>query len=314
MTVQGRSLLAPNERLLPTYRLRADDQLKVIRAACSSTGPFINAAQLATDTGLSEKNCGLVPVFLFATGLLEKAGGHFSRYRPTRRGQLVGTAWRQSETEGLFALRDAWRRQWFAHSMKERLESGPVARDGLLARLLTAAGTDSQRMRQGEILLDLLVAIGMVVPDGDGFMRWHEGAHVGQRREAAMELEPEQPSLPSQPSKGVNPTEMLGTATTGDRTSLPAPPVDVSHHSDLGEDHSLLPGSTSLPHPRREVGGATAGSATTPYPELDLLALLCPPVLLADLVRLSPEELMQLHGHLRGLAALTAKLRGQPAL
>ncbi|MBL1287053.1 hypothetical protein JKV81_09365, partial [Streptomyces sp. For3] len=169
--VQGRSLLAPNERLLPTYRLRADDQLRVMRAACSSTDAFINADRLAAATGLTAKNCGLVPAFLFTTGLVEKAGGHFSRYRPTSRGRRVAAAWQHGEAEGLLALREAWKGQWFARSMKERLESGPVARNGLLARLLTAAGAEGHRMRQAEALLDVLVAIGMIFPDGDGLRR-----------------------------------------------------------------------------------------------------------------------------------------------
>ncbi|MFF0110737.1 hypothetical protein [Streptomyces hirsutus] len=314
MTVQGRSLLAPNERLLPTYRLRADDQLKVIRAACSSTGSFINAFRLATDTGLTEKNCGLVPAFLFATGLLEKAGGHFSRYRPTSRGRRVGDAWQQSEGEGLLALRDAWKQQWFALSMKERLESGPVARDGLLARLLTSAGADGHRMRQAEALLDLLVAIGMIVPDGDGFMCWHEDGPVDQQKKTASEATADQPLPPLQPGEGVNPTEMRASATREGRSPLAEPVAHLSPHSDHEEGCSPAPGAASVPRPRREAKGSATDSGPTAYAELDLLALLCPPVLLADLVRLSPEELMQLHGHLRGLAALTAKLRGQPAL
>ncbi|MCZ0975580.1 hypothetical protein O1L55_38825 [Streptomyces albulus] len=308
MTVKGRSLLAPNERLLPTYRLRADGQLKVIRAACSSTGPFTNAFRLATNTGLTEKNCGLVPAFLFATGLLEKAGGHFSRYRPTSRGRKVGAAWQRSEEEGLLALRDAWKTQWFARSMQERLESGPAARDGLLARLLTAAGAEGHRMRQAEALLDLLVAVGMIVPDGDGFMCWHEGAPAGGQKEACAETAARVPSLPSQ-SPGDDPTEVRAEASPGDRSSPAEPTASDSRHG----DHEAGP-SAFVPPPRRERGGPATAPSTTAYAELDLLALLCPPVLLADLVRLSPDELMQLHGHLRGLAALTAKLRGQPAL
>ncbi|MFJ8991600.1 hypothetical protein ACIRQH_14600 [Streptomyces sp. NPDC102279] len=314
VTVQGRSLLAPNERLLPTYRLRADDQLKVIRVACSSADPFINAFRLATDTGLTEKNCGLVPAFLFATGLLEKAGGHFSRYRPTSKGRKVGAAWQKGEREGLLALRDAWKQQWFARSMKERLESGPAARNGLLARLLTAAGADGHRMRQAEALLDLLVAIGMIVPDGDGFMCWHEGAPADQLKETARDAAAQQPPMPSHLSEGVGPTEMHAETSPGDRRSPAEPTAGDPRHSDHEEGCSPDPGAASIPPPRQETKEPATDSGPTVNAEVDLLALLCPPVLLADLVRLSPEELMQLHGHLRGLAALTAKLRGQPAL
>ncbi|MFE9866726.1 hypothetical protein ACFYPZ_28940 [Streptomyces sp. NPDC005506] len=315
--VQGRSLLAPNERLLPTYRLRADDQLRVMRAACSSTDAFINADRLAAATGLTAKNCGLVPAFLFTTGLVEKAGGHFSRYRPTSRGRRVAAAWQHGEAEGLIALREAWKGQWFARSMKERLESGPVARNGLLARLLTAAGAEGHRMRQAEALLDVLVAIGMIFPDGDGFMSWHEEIHGSQPKEVGEETAAEQPSLPPERPQRAAPTGPQVEASPGHtlgRRSGPEAEEDASLQNEIEEGHAPSPGITLFPQPRQESTGLGTDSRSATYAELDLLALLCPPILLADLVRLSSEELMQLHGHLRGLAALTAKLRGQPVL
>lgn len=78
----GRSLLAADEKLMPTRKLRADQQVAVIRAACSSTVP-VGAVQLAETTGLSAKNCGLVPVFAVNTGLLVKAH-RSTMYLPSR--------------------------------------------------------------------------------------------------------------------------------------------------------------------------------------------------------------------------------------
>ncbi|WPO73170.1 hypothetical protein [Streptomyces sp. KN37] len=54
----GRSLLAADEKLMPTRKMRADQQVAVIKAACMSTAP-VGAAQLAEATGFSAKNCGL---------------------------------------------------------------------------------------------------------------------------------------------------------------------------------------------------------------------------------------------------------------
>ncbi|MFC6984822.1 hypothetical protein [Streptomyces cirratus] len=248
--------------------MRSDEQLRVIRAACTSTDSFFNAARLAAATGLDEKKCGLVPTFVFTTGLLEPAGGHFSRYRPTKKASAIAAAWEKSEEAGLQALRSAWKGQWFARAMRERLGYGPVPREGLVARLLMNANAENHRMRQAEVLLDLLVGIGMVVPDGDGFMNWHDGpCYQGA----------EQPGG--------------------------APPSG-------GEGESL---HASVPQPRRRTApSARTESVADPYADLDLLALLCPPVLLADLVRLSKDELLELHEHLRGIATLTAKLRGRP--
>ncbi|MFD5209336.1 hypothetical protein ACFWIP_00325 [Streptomyces anulatus] len=287
--------------------MRSDEQLRVIRAACASTDSFFNAARLAAATGLDEKKCGLVPTFLFTTGLLEPAGGHFSRYRPTKKASAIATAWEKSEEAGLLALRGAWKGQWFARAMRERLGYGPVPREGLVARLLLNANAEKYRMQQAEVLLDLLVAIGMVVPGGDGFMNWHEGPCYqgaeppGAARDAQLSIEVDPDTSPPKRSPEV--------VTDDEPPGSGAQAAPKTTSSD-GEDESPL---ASVPRPRRRADSTTrTQSAADPYADLDLLALLCPPVLLADLVRLSKDELLELHEHLRGIAALTAKLRGRP--
>ncbi|WP_078066941.1 hypothetical protein [Streptomyces jeddahensis] len=47
---------------MPSPKLRADQQLLVIRAACAAVNP-VGAAELCAATGISAKNCGLVPIF-----------------------------------------------------------------------------------------------------------------------------------------------------------------------------------------------------------------------------------------------------------
>ncbi|WP_406304488.1 hypothetical protein OHA61_22125 [Streptomyces sp. NBC_00885] len=287
--------------------MRSDEQLQVMRAACASTDSFVNAARLGAATGLDPKKCGLVPTFMFKTGLLEPAGGHFSRFQPTKKARAIAAAWEKGEEEGLHALRSAWKGQWFARAMRERLGYGPVPRDGLVARLLMNANAERHRMRQAELLLDLLVAIGMVVSDGDGFMSWHEGPcygpaeQPGEGREAQLSLEPD-------PEIGLS--KRSPAVLTGDERPHPALQT-AAHTPSSGEGAEAA--NASIPRPRRRVADdARTESDADPYADLDLLALLCPPVLLADLVRLSRDELLQLHEHLRGIAVLTAKLRGRP--
>lgn len=69
MTAHGRTQLAHDERLPPTPKMRSDEQLIVLRAACASTDSFVDGARLAAATGLDKKKCGLVPAFLFSSGL-----------------------------------------------------------------------------------------------------------------------------------------------------------------------------------------------------------------------------------------------------
>ncbi|MDD9376921.1 hypothetical protein M8Z33_09625 [Streptomyces sp. ZAF1911] len=244
---------------------------------------------------------------MFKTGLLEPAGGHFSRYRPTKKARAIAAAWEKGEEAGLQALSSAWKGQWFARAMRERLGYGPVPREGLVARLLINANAEGHRMRQAEVLLDLLVAVGMVVPDGDGFLSWHEGPCY---REAEDSTGAGSAQLPVEVHSDTGLAEQSHEAVTADEQPASGAQAGTRTPSSDGEPE---PPKASIPGPRRRVAtGARTESAADPYADLDLLALLCPPVLLADLVRLSKDELLELHEHLRGIAALTAKLRGRP--
>ncbi len=307
MTTRGRSQLGPDERQLPTGKMRSDEQLQVIRAACASNDSFVNAVRLAAATGLDEKKCGLVPTFLFTTGLLEPAGGHFSRFRPTKKARAIAAAWEKGEEAGLQALRSAWKGQWFARAMRERLGYGPVPREGLVARLLMNANAERHRVRQAEVLLDLLVAIGMVVSDGDGFMSWHERPCY---REAEQPSGAGHAQLSMEADPDTSQSEHRPEAIAGDERPGSGPQAETNTPSSGGEANAP---KASIPRPRRRVvDDARTDSVADTSADLDLLALLCPPVLLADLVRLSRDEVLELHEHLRGIAALTAKLRGRP--
>ncbi|MFG3335505.1 hypothetical protein ACGFZZ_26300 [Streptomyces tendae] len=309
----GRSLLAADEKLMPTRKMRADQQVAVIRAACMSSVP-VGAAQLAEATGFSAKNCGLVPMFAVNTGLLVKA------HRPTMylaspKGRAVARAFAKGEEAGLEALRNAWRGQWFGRAMRERLGHGPVTREGLVAKLIVAARATEARIRQAHVLLDLLVTVGLVVPSKDGFLNWHEGPAY------ASESPPPDDAAPAR-APSASGTEETPAGAIPDGADLPpsvrspseeaaattGKPSTTALKQHGPDEHQAAP--PTVPRPRH--GSETAATSGPAAAEDDLLALLLPPVLLADLTRLTQEELTDLHGHLRAVASLTAKLRGRP--
>ncbi|MER7900093.1 hypothetical protein ABTX62_29255 [Streptomyces sp. NPDC096046] len=310
----GRSLLAADEKLMPTRKMRADQQVAVIKAACMSTAP-VGAAQLAEATGFSAKNCGLVPVFAVNTGLLVKAHRQ-TMYLPSRKGRAVARAFARSEEAGLEALRGVWRGQWFGRTMRERLGHGPVTREGLVAKLLLAARATENRIRQAHVLLDLLVSVGMVVPGDDGLLNWYDGAaYVPEERsdpkaaDVAFTEVPEVPGPQGTPASNA-PDEEAPLPGTSSPSEPELPSTGDTGLGTTGERDSDRYKAAMVPAPRRF-------SATGPHPgsavaDDDLLALLLPPVLLADLTRLTEEEVIALHSHLRAVASLTAKLRGRP--
>ncbi|MFD4243720.1 hypothetical protein ACFWP3_19295 [Streptomyces sp. NPDC058525] len=89
----GRARLGPEERLLPSPKLRADQHLLTIVAACSAVDP-VGATELAERTGIAAKTCGLVPVFALNSGLLVK-GHRRASYLPSEKGRHVARAFQQ---------------------------------------------------------------------------------------------------------------------------------------------------------------------------------------------------------------------------
>ncbi|MFD9793708.1 hypothetical protein ACFWXK_22485 [Streptomyces sp. NPDC059070] len=85
----------------PSPKLRADQHLLVIVAACSAVDP-VGAAEPATATGIDAKTCGLVPVFAMNSGLLV-TGHRRATYLPSNKGRYVARAFARGEAAGLEA-------------------------------------------------------------------------------------------------------------------------------------------------------------------------------------------------------------------
>ncbi|UXY20390.1 hypothetical protein N8I84_17940 [Streptomyces cynarae] len=210
--------------------------------------------------------------FLRACGLVERAGGR-SVHRPTAAADRVARAREESEEKGLQTLRDTWRGSWFAQGTRSRLAQGPALRIGLVSKLLTLARAGETHHRHMEVLVDLMVAVGMLIPEDDGYLSWYEHRAVPRSRT---------------------------TARTAHADRSPSP--DLGVHADCPDEDSALEGF--LPAPRSE-----SGHSLDQNPHRDLMGLLSPPILLADLARLSAEDVVALHRHICGLAAILAKLR-----
>ncbi|MEU2133890.1 hypothetical protein [Streptomyces sp. NPDC018352] len=300
-STNGRARLRPEERLMPSPKLRAEQYLLVTVAACSAVNP-VGAEELAAATGVYAKNCGLVPVFIMNTGLLTK-GHRRATYLPSEKGRYIARAFARGEAEGLGALRTKWRGQWFARTVRDRCRHGPVSREGLVAALMVAAKAGPERIKQAHVLLDLMVAVGLVTVEKSGELNYFEGAsHT---------------DAPPTGTQGTDtPHEAPQTANEDDEPSAAEEPLTQDEcqsgstrqpDSEGVQDGDEQP-QTEVPRPRTEAPGGQPPGGTGP--DQDLLSLLLPPVLLADLTRLTSAEVLELHSHLTAVTALTAKLRG----
>ncbi|RPK40873.1 hypothetical protein EES40_21655 [Streptomyces sp. ADI93-02] len=200
-------------------------------------------------------------------------------------------------------MRTKWKGQWFARTVRDRCRHGPVSREGLAATIMVAARSGHERIKQAHILLDLMVAMGLVTVEKSGELNWFEGVwHTetlpadGLSADAPHEGSPA-PDNHDEPGTAEEPSAKEG-CESGDTRQPDGEGLRDSDEQPQAE----------VPRPRDEApGGKTPGGTG---PDQDLLSLLLPPILLADLTRLTSTEVLELHSHLTAVTALTAKLRG----
>ncbi|MFD4243724.1 hypothetical protein ACFWP3_19315 [Streptomyces sp. NPDC058525] len=175
-----------------------------------------------------------------------------------------------------------------------------------MAKLMVAAHAEPERIKQAHVLLDLMVAVGLVTVEASGELHWFEGAsHTDTpppdtHDASASQTQEPQAGGQDGPGQGEEPADAVGEGPSGS-----------AHEDSPGRQDGPEQPQGQVPHPRPEPRGDQAD----PVPratgrEHDLLSLLLPPLLLADLTRLTPTEVLELHSHLTAITALTAKLRG----
>lgn len=266
-----RSPRLPSARPLPTRRAPVPAQVAIVGAVCRAVGPF-SAREQAAATEVAADKAQLVMAFWRACGLVERAPGR-GMYRPTKVAMAMASAWQEGLPQGLLALRGALRPQWFVKSARTRLAQGPGLREGVVAKLMRQAQVGKEYRLEVDTLVELMIEIGMLVPQADGYLGWYE--------------QPQGPPL------------------RDDATAFATVTADSTD-----EEHTVPDASNPLkiPEPRAPVAEPAADVEGE-----DLVALLSRPLRLADLARLSPEDLLTLHGHLAGLADAAAKLRSRPS-
>lgn len=271
------------ERPLPTYRAPAAEQLAVTKGICLSDGPF-TARDLEAVCGVRAERVQLTLAFWRTCGLVERVPGR-GMYRATKVAQSAARAWRAGDEQGRRAILGVLKTQWFARSVKPRLAAGPGLRTGVVTKLMRLAQVGEDYRREVEMLVDLMITVRMVVPHPDGYLSWYDHKPAPAPTQAA-------------PSATVPPQAI------GEDAAKPRPTTQVPHAEQPDEEKTPLHCTVSaVPPPRTSAGDVAAE---------DLVALLSQPVRLADLARLSPDDLLSLHGHLAGLSATAAKLRSRP--
>ncbi|RDG37984.1 hypothetical protein [Streptomyces corynorhini] len=159
---------------LPHDRVPLPAHLQLLPAIGRFPGRF-PVQELTEATGLSSWVVGLAMKFYCACGLARKVSSR-GLYEPSETAREISAAWDKAPEEGAHALRDAWRKQWFAGAARQRSLEHPATRAALRQRFLALAKVPGYE-KNVDRLLDLMVELGFLVEEPEGFFQWYEGAN-----------------------------------------------------------------------------------------------------------------------------------------
>ncbi|WP_275946787.1 hypothetical protein [Streptomyces sp. T21Q-yed] len=262
----------------------------IIRGICLAEGTF-TAQSLESVIGIRADRIQLTLSFWRSCGLIERAPER-ATYRPTRIARSLAAAWRQGDVHGCRALGRAIRGQWFARSVKARLLDGPALRTGLVTRIMRLAQVGDEYRLEVEMLIDLMVELGLLQPQPGKKLSWCEDTTPTPNPADGPSRSAAEPDAATQDHADDE------EAPAGSPEPEPEPSPEDPEPPEAEEPAPHAAGSAGVPPPRTEVGDS-------------LLALLSRPVQLADLARLSADEVLSMHGHITALAAVAVKLRSR---
>ncbi|MFJ7052193.1 hypothetical protein ACIQU7_10790 [Streptomyces albidoflavus] len=312
---------------LPTVRTRLVDQLKVALAVGRHTGVF-TSRQLEVP-GVSDHRKGLVIAFLHSCGLLMRGGGR-GVYRATPAARRMAEAWGRSEMLGRRELAIVLNSTWFAGIAREELGEHGGQRVALANRLLAAARAPETRRGEVEILIMWLLEARLLLPAGEGFIRWNADAHAAgptEVVETAMTVE-----LKEDVTGASGDNQDGRTDSTAPLGSTPPEPLHEYPHTTvsragIAEDEMLDSEDAPDAHAMPDGGYILRGDAvppqttrsagtqsTQPTSQLTELAhlgeLASQPIMLHELLQLSEEELLSMYRGLRRFIDVTAGAKG----
>lgn len=154
-----------SDKPLPTDRINFEKQLAILAtyaALFDRTGrKAVNIGEVAKVVGLKSGTAGLANAFLVEARLLARAEEQ-GFYIPSG----PALQYRQSRTFGVehpeHALAEAMRATWFFEAIASRLELQPLREPEVMAVLATAAGAGDHHKKQLALLLEYLLASGLV--------------------------------------------------------------------------------------------------------------------------------------------------------
>ncbi len=153
-------------KYLPTPRITFSKQLDILRAFAAASGPTGKVASnedVAEIVKMNSSTISLANPFLASGGLITKTDGG---YIPCAEVMSFLRAYEWSPDTAAQKLAPVLAKTWFAEELLPRLAFGPMNEDEAIEDLAHAANAAPEYRGQLEMLLDYLVAAGLIQRDG----------------------------------------------------------------------------------------------------------------------------------------------------
>ncbi|MFG2211050.1 hypothetical protein [Streptomyces sp. NPDC048638] len=242
-------------------------------------------------TGAGQWAIGLAMKFLADCGLVRKLSGR-GIYESTRTAQEITLAWDKDPEDGMRALRNAWDRLWFVGASRKRTLEASAPRTALRLRFVQMVKTPGYE-KNIDRLLDLMIAVGFLVAEDDGFLRWYENSPD------TPTADQEQPAAASSESSSA---EQPGGEAPDEPQDPPSPELDSQSETAAGLDD----GEVTVPGPR-------SGNKQETRPRFGAEAdkLLTHRLGVGEAWHLTPGEAAALHDHVTGLLTVLSGLEAR---
>lgn len=171
---QGKPPKARRERpdkILPTERINFNKQLDLLRAyaaANATTGKAVSNKEAASIVKMQETTVSMANAFFVGIGLLQRHpdGG----FVPSEEVKAFALAHKWNPENASHHVGPLVRATWFAEALLSKLAFQPLEEDEAITILAHAASASPEYKNQIRILIDYIVAAGLVQRDG-GYLK-----------------------------------------------------------------------------------------------------------------------------------------------
>ena len=177
-------------KILPTVRIAFDKQLDILRGygAASANGTKVATINdVAAIVKMAPTTVSMCNAFLVSNGLIQRSD---SCFMPAAEVVSFLRAYEWNRETAATKLAPVIQQSWFFQAISPKLTFGPMEEQGVVTSLAEAAAAGPGHRKELCILIDYMVAAGLIQKDGSQIRLIRNGASVVETPTQAPKSEP----------------------------------------------------------------------------------------------------------------------------